>query len=169
MRVEPVLIAAMIGGVLALSGIVVGQVFGLFSGHIERRHQRDVRQRERLERLADAVGETLPWFQALGRCRSLEEINANPPPPEARRAAMLAALYFPALLELAAAYTNSLVAYHHLAINSFDRGVPATVGAQIVVFLRSHPEAQRAHDDPLRLRLELDVAITREAGRYSHT
>jgi hypothetical protein len=84
-----------VGGAMALAGTIVSQTFGLLSGWVDRRHQRAIRQRERLEQLASAVSATLPWFQALSSCRTIEEIRANAPPPEARRINILALLYFP--------------------------------------------------------------------------
>jgi hypothetical protein len=44
MALESNLIAALIGGGLALSGTVVAQVFTLISSRIQRRHNRDVRR-----------------------------------------------------------------------------------------------------------------------------
>jgi hypothetical protein len=161
------LIPVVIGGAIALSGSIVTQVFALISSHIQRRHDRDVRQRERLERLAEAVGAALPWYQVLGRCRSIEDIVSAPPPPEARRAAVLAHLYFPRLAEAAAKFANSLVRYHHHATHCFQPGHPATLGAQIVA--QQNPEAKKIQEESFHLRLALDDAIAKEAKRYSHT
>jgi hypothetical protein len=107
MSLEPNLTAALIGGGLAHSGVIIGQIFTLISGRIQRRHDRDVRQRERLEKLAEAVGATLPWYTALGKCRTLEEIKLVPPAPEARKAAMLASLYFPSLAQPATDFATA--------------------------------------------------------------
>jgi hypothetical protein len=168
MALESNLIAALIGGGLALSGTVVAQVFTLLSGRIQRRHDRDVRQRERLERLAEAVGAALPWYAALGRCRSLEEINATPTPPEARRAAMLATLYFPSLTEPTAQFANALVRYHRHAIDCFSLGHPVSVGAAMAMVAQKDSEAKKLQEESFDLRLALDKAIGEEASRYSH-
>jgi len=168
MALESNLIATLIGGGLALSGTVVAQVFTLVSGRIQRRHDRDVRQRERLERLADAVGAALPWYTALGGCRTLEEIKSTPPPPEARRAAMLATLYFPSLADLTAQFANALVRYHLHAIDCFSLGHPVSVGASMAMVAKNDPEAKKLQEESLHLRLALDRAIGEEATRYSH-
>jgi hypothetical protein len=168
MALESNLIAALIGGGLALSGTVVAQVFTLISSRIQRRHNRDVRQRERLERLADAVGAALPWYAALGRCRSLDEIKATPPPPEARRAAMLATLYFPSLTEPTAQFANALVQYHLHAIDCFSLGHPISVGASMAMVAQKDPEAKKLQEQSFHLRLALDKAIGDEASHYSH-
>ena len=134
---------ALIGGGLALAGVVVTQIFALLSAHIERRHERAVRQRERLERLAEAVGSALPWYAALGKCRTLEEIKLAPPPPEARRAAMLAALYFPSLASPAAAFNNALLRLYNHAIDCFALGNPISVGASMALVAEKNPEANK--------------------------
>jgi hypothetical protein len=168
MSLDSKLIAALIGGGLALSGTVVAQIFTLLSGRIQRRHDRDVRQRERLERLADAVGAALPWYIALGRCHTLEEINATTPPPEARQAAMLATPYFPRLTEPTAQFANALVRYHHHAIDCFSLGQPVSVGASMAMVAQKDPEAKKLQEESFRLRLALDTAIAEEASHYSH-
>lgn len=168
MAIETTLIAAAIGGGLALSGTIVSQIFGLLSGHIQRRHERDIRQRERLERLADAVGESLLWLHEISKWNTIEDIQSQPPPPAARRAVILSAIYFPALFEPAADYANALLAYYHLAIDCFEPGRQASVGAQIVLFVQSHPEAQKICDDVLHFRTVLDEAIAKEAKKYQH-
>ena|SRR5436190_6784048 len=86
------IISIIVGGALALAGTIVSQMLGLLSGWVDRRHQRDIRQRERLEQLASAVSATIPWFQTLASCRTIEELRANLPPLEARRINILALL-----------------------------------------------------------------------------
>lgn len=159
---------ALIGGCLTLAGVFVTQLFVLISASIQRRHDRDVRQRDRLERLSEAVGAALPWYAALSKCRTLEEIKLVPPPPEARRAAMLAALYFPSLREPAAAFNNALLRVHLHAIDCFALGHPVSVGASMAIAAQKDPEAKKLQDESLQLRLALDEAIMEEARRYSH-
>src|SRR5262249_49958351 len=161
------IVGALIGGGLALAGVIVAQLFTLLSARIQRRHDRDVRQRERLERLSEAIGAALPWYTALGKCRTLEEIRLAPPPPEARRAAMLAALYFPSLTEPATAFNNALLRLYNHAIDCFALGHPVSVGASMVIVAQNDPEAKKLQDESYQLRLALDKAIIEEAKRYS--
>ncbi len=165
---NPALYGALIGGGLTLAGVFVTQLFMLISAMIQRHHDRDVRQRDRLERLSEAVGAALPWYGALSRCRTFEEIKLVPPPPEARRAAMLAALYFPSLREQAAEFNNALVRLHHHAIDCFALGHPVSVGASMAIVAQKDPEAKKLQDESFQLRLAFDAAIMEEAKRYSH-
>ena len=129
----------------------------------------DPRQRERLERLADAIGATLPWFQTTSRCRSLEDLLLQPPPPSARQAAILAQLYFPALVEPTANYANALILYHCLAIECLNGDcLLPSVGAQMIAATHSDPKAKETRDAAHDLRDTLDQAIAAEAKKYSH-
>ena len=164
---DSALLGALIGGGLTLAGVIATQLFGFFFACSQRRHDRDVRQRERLERLSEAVGAALPWYTALGNCRTLEEIKSTPPPLEARRAAMMAALYFQSLADQAAAFNNALLRLYNHAIDCFALGHPVSVGASMAIVAKSDPEAKKLQDESYHLRLALDKAIIEEAKRYS--
>ena len=166
---QTTLTAALVGGALALSGTIISQIFGLLSGRFQRRHERDLRQRQRLEQLTDAVGASLPWIQTLHKCQTLEELVLVMPPPEARRAAMLAKLYFPSLVTPATEFANSLVRYHRLAIDCFRFGHPGSVGAQMESVSRDDPKLRAIYNEGLNLRIRLDEAIAKEAKKYTHT
>lgn len=166
---EANIMAVVLGGTMALAGTLVSQVSGLLSGWIDRRHQRDVKQRERLERMVDLISATLPWFQSIGAAQTLQELVTAQPPPQARQAAMLAQLYFPSLAEPAAAYVNGLIRYYHFATDCYQPGHPASVGAQMALALKKHPEAKQREMEPLYLRQAFDDAIAEEAKRYAHT
>jgi len=162
------LTAVLLGGALALAGTVTSQVFGLLSGFIDRRHQRDLRQRERLEKIVDLVSASLAWFQRLPNCRTIEDLRTAQPPPEARQAVMLAHLYFPSLVAPAANYLNGLIRYYHFATACFQNEHPGTLGAKMVIVASSNPVAKQSEQEPLMLRQALDDAIAEEAKRYYH-
>ena len=159
-------------GAFALAGTVVGQAFslisGLITGRVDRRHKREVAQKERLEKMVDDITVTLAWFPALTKCRTLEEITSAPPPPEARHAAMLASLYFPSLVDPARDYVNGLVRYYEFATGCFQSGVPATLGAQKAMAVSRNSSLTEREQEPLILRQRLDDAIAAEAKKYSH-
>lgn len=162
------LVAVAVGGVLALTGTVVSQVFGLVSGCVDRRHQRAVKQRERLERIADSVSASLKWFAALTRCRSLDDFASTPIPPEARQAAMLAHLYFPSLIGPTKDYVDGLIRYYHFAGDCMQEGIPTSLGAKMAMAVDKNPEMAKCEEEPVILRQRLDDAIAAEAKKYSH-
>ncbi|MFZ1218501.1 MAG: hypothetical protein WAO00_04370 [Chthoniobacterales bacterium] len=168
MASETNITAIILGGALALAGTIVSQAMGLLSGWVDRRHKRDLRQRERLERMVDLITATIPWFQKLGVSHSLEELRDAQPPPEARQVAMLASLYFPALVEPARNYVNALIRYYHFATDCFQPGHPASVGAQMALIYTKDPEANARNTEPLVVRQALDDAIAKEAKKYAH-
>ena len=168
MAIESTLIAAAIGGV---AGTTISQVFGLWAGHIQRRHERDVRQRERLERMAQAVADSMQWFEDFPRERPTANTPARVPfpPRSARWASTLADLYFPTLIDPADAFVNSLLDYHHLAVDSLQPGIELSIGQQIVLHLRKHPELQTVAAAAVERRQEHDQAIATQAKKYWHT
>jgi hypothetical protein len=160
---DPVNITALlIGGGLTLTGTVVGQLTTLFSGWIDRRHKVRILRRERFEELADCVSKSVLWFPKISACRTIEEINANGPPPEARRIMVLALLYFPELRDAAIDYTNGLIKYHGWICDCFSPKVPASAGAQALMV--SNQEPQKAI---LLLRNNLDHKIEEVARKYA--
>lgn len=161
-------ISVLIGGALALAGVIVSQIFGLFSGWLERRYQRDVRRRERLEAMADAISATITWSQDLLGCRTMEQIGAHQVPPEAQRILTLALLYFPALREPATSYLNSLVDLHQVAIQCYQRDERVTIGALMAMAIERQPELSQIQEKPMVFRQQLDDAIATEAKRYAH-
>ncbi len=163
---EPTNITSLlIGGSLTLTGIVVSQALGLLSGLLDRRNHRDVRQRDRLEKLSDSVSETLAWFPILSKCHTIEDVSLTHPPPQARQVAMLAHLYFPSLVEPARNYVNGLIRYYCWATHCFQSGFPANLGAQVAM----NPESEMYDHEIVLIRQTLDDAIAEEAKLYYHT
>ena len=161
------LVAILLGGCLALAGTIVAQCFGLFSSKVERQHKYAVSQRERLERISDCVAECVEWSQQVMLAKSVVEIRDTHLPPGSRRMVMLAKIHFPdsGLIQATTAYTNSLVLYHVLAIQSFRRDAPP--GATIGQMLYLEPEKMKPIDDEqLSLRNKIDTAIAKETLRY---
>jgi len=161
------LIDTAIGGGIALLGTGIAQWFGFFGSKIERKTKHAALQRERLERVSDCVAECVEWSQVLMLAKSVAEIRDTHLPPGSRRMVMLAKIHFPdsGLIQATTAYTNSLVLYHVLAIQSFRRDAPP--GATIGQMLYLEPEKMKPIDDEqLSLRNKIDTAIEKETLRY---
>jgi hypothetical protein len=154
--------ALLIGGGLALAGTVVSQVFGLFSGWLDRRHKRRVIHRERLEELTDCVAKTLLWFPKLSAGRTISDIQEAQPPTEARRMVCLAILYFPQLKNAVADYSNGLAKFYHWTTDCFNPMAPASAGAQAAM----SPDCEQRNKEITMLRQKLDNEIEKEARRY---
>lgn len=161
-------IAVLVGGALALAGVIVSQISGLWSGWIDRRYQRDVRRRERLENMADAISGTISWSQNLAKCRTMDEIRSHQAPPEAQRIVTLALLYLPRLREPAEGYLNSLVGLYEFAVECYRRDEPGTIGEVMGMVVERQPELEKVLRQPMVFRQQLDDAIAAEAEKYAH-
>jgi hypothetical protein len=156
----------LIGGAMTLAGTVIAQVVASFLAWRERENKRKLLQLDRLEKIVTAVTESLRWFQDHSKLRTVEDISSHPPPPEARQAAMLAQLYFSALVEPAAAYANALVEYHHLLIDCLDPNIPASATAHVLIRMKNDPTLEKRMMAHFEARTALDAAIATEAKKY---
>lgn len=159
------LVAAIISGAMALIGVFATRAFDLFSRWLDRDWERQKLLAAKYEELADCLSGVLPWFSTLGSATTLEDIASSPPPPEARRMITLCMLYFPELKDKAAEFSNLLVSYHHMHIDCFRPGFPATAGAQAV---RNGGDAySRLGKEMMRARSELEQAIEKHSKKYT--
>ena len=166
---EPASITGLlIGGGLTLTGIVVGQVFSLFSGNIQRRHESAVRNKQRLEKMTDLVSTSLAWFSKLSNCRSVEEYQATTPPPDVRQIVMLARLSFPSLVQPALDYAQACVNHYGVISQFFKPHVQASFGAQMVLAMQANPQVAKHNEEITLLRNRLDDAIAKEGKKYLH-
>lgn len=154
-----------LGGALALLGTVTSQIFGLLTGFIDRRHQRTVKQLERLERLSDAVSDSLGWFSAISKCKTLDDYSSTQIPASARQAAMIARLYFPTLTQPTQDYLDGLIRYYGFAGECMVSPHPITLGAKISLAIKNDPSLVKWDTEPQALRQRLDDAIATEAKK----
>lgn len=156
------LIPLLVGGGLALVGTFVSQCVALLAGRIERRYQLRRLHLAKLEELADCVASLLTWNQKLSSCRTISDVHAAQP-LESRRMVCLALIYFPALYDTVADYSNGLVSYYNFAVDCHQEGSPMTLGAQIAL----HPQSAQWTGKLLLLRQAVDDAIVKAAQRYT--
>jgi len=163
------LTAVMIGAVAGISGQLLTQLFGHVAIIIDRRYTRHSRHRERLEEMSDLVTSSLEWLQTFGAANSLEAVVSSKPPLKCRRIMTLASLYFPALVDPAREYHNSLIQYHNWCISFYDSHVPAPLGAQVQMAIQNSNTPDKLKEiqmRPLFLRQKLDDAIEAEAKKF---
>jgi len=158
----------LIGGGLAIAGTVVSQMFGLFSGSVERKHQTELRKKQRLEKMIDLVSESLGWFHTLLMSRNIEQYKAARPPVQIRLVVMLARLSFPSIVEPAKQWAQGCLDYYSFVGECFDPNIPASIGAQLVLATQKNPSLKPREQEIFILRNKLDDAIAEEAKKYLH-
>lgn len=166
---DSTLYATLMGGALALAGSLASQLLTLVSARQQRTHERDMRQRQRLEQMADAITATIPYIQILGQCQCIEDLLKSRVPAEARKITMIAYLYFPELRDAAVDYSNYLNQYYIYALECWRvRPAPSSVGAAMVMLQETNPKLKQFMDRGMDIRNELDNQISKVAARYSH-
>jgi hypothetical protein len=158
----------LIGGGLGIAGTIVSQAFGLFSGSVERHHQTELRNKQRLEKMTDLVSENLAWFRKLLACRNIGQYAEAQPPAQARQIVMLARLSFPSIVEPAKRWAQGCIDYYSFVGDCFHPDVPASFGAQMVLAIQKNPSLAKREEQILILRNQLDDAIAEEAKKYQH-
>lgn len=154
--------AIALGGVLALLGTIVSQVFGLLSGFLDRRYRRRQIRREKLEQMADAVSQSAIRLGVFLDAGSLEEMTTLSPLPYGRSASIIALLYFPRLFNAASNYENKLADYFRFARKCFQTETGSTLYAKIL----KHPDATKHYDSIMEAREKLDYAIADESRHH---
>lgn len=156
----------LIGAALGIVGSAVTQIIGLSSGWIDRKHQTRLRRKERLEKLVGLLSESLVWYKALLKCKTIEEYAEAQPPSCIRLLVMNATLSFPKIVGPAGEWAKVCLEYYGRVGDAFDPKVPATMGAQFVLALRHNP-ALRQFDEKVHIvRNQLDAAIAEEGRNY---
>lgn len=151
-----------------MAGTIVSQIFGLFSGSVERHHQTELRKKQRLEKMVDLVSESLAWFHTLLACRNIEQYKEAHPPVQIRLIVMLARLSFPSIVEPAKQWAEGCLRYYSFVGECFHPDIPASFGAQVVLAVAKNPELKQPEEEILILRTRLDDAIVEEAKKYEH-
>lgn len=152
---------------IASGSAVVGGVLASISSVILHRLEeaKAIRQiyREKLERIAELIEDTVDWFRSATSAHTLEELASDGRCPEVREAYTLACLYFPELRTPIGAYSNDLIHIHSMLVDIWQPGSPVNVGAQAV----RHPEYMKFCDQVLIQRNRIEDMIGEIASRYN--
>ncbi|HBT88116.1 hypothetical protein [Desulfobacter sp.] len=119
MELESKLLIATISASSAISGAVISQAFSIIRDILDKKHQRKVLLRTKYEEFAELITRSHEWLSALYRHKSIEE-HSNNPPNHARKALLLAYIYFPALIKQSEKFMNSCVIIQSSMIENFQ-------------------------------------------------
>ncbi|MCM2283977.1 MAG: hypothetical protein NDI81_04320 [Desulfobacula sp.] len=152
MALENTLVIATISAGSAIAGAVISQFFSLIRDWFDKKHQRKIWLRTKFEEFAGLVSDSQEWGNSLYHLNSLEEHNKNPP-AQARRAMILAYIYFPLLREQSEKFMNSCVCLQKIIVANFPDRPSDLIEQPIKDFNKN--------------RQELDKLIIKHASEYS--
>jgi len=125
-----ILIAAISAG-SAIAGAAITQIVSIFLSHLDRKHKKKNLLREKYEELALLVHESNSWINEQMGARSLDDLKSEFP-ENARKATVLAHIYFPKLRQTCEKYVNACAQFQIVLVNNhqfhpdYDCGTQAT-------------------------------------------
>ena len=151
---------------IASGSAVVGGLLASISQVILHRLEeaKSLRQiyRDKLERIAELVDDTIQWFRDTTDTTSIESLASCGRCESVRQAYVLACLYFPELREPIGRYSNNLIRIHSLLVDHFHvEGLIA--GAQAL----RDPGYEKLCNEVLFERNELEELIGKAARKYN--
>jgi hypothetical protein len=158
-----ILIAAISAG-SAIAGAAITQIVGVFLAHFERRHKKKILLREKYEELALLIHESNSWLSEQMNAKSLSELRSGYP-EKARKATVLAHIYFPKLRDVCESYVNACAKFNIVLIDNHEFNPNHDVGTQAA---HSNPEALEAAAQNARVcRQNIEDKVVRFASSYA--
>lgn len=159
----PVLSDAVVGAILALSGVAFAQLVAMIQSWLDRKNKHEILLRTKYEELGLHFLESMKLPQTLLTCATHEETLAVTHQESANKATMLAMVYFPELREPTGLYVSSYSAFCLNAIALYNPEDTRALGMQVFA-RREYIEARETHIDA---RTHLQKQIEKYAPKYA--
>ena len=111
-------------------GVLISQAISILLSFLDKRHKKHILLRQKYEEMMFHFQDSLEYYNQVGACRTLDQLEKKTHRISANRAMGLALLYFQNLAPLFDIYLRNQIAYYHLILESFNPNIPATAGAQ---------------------------------------
>ncbi len=156
---------ALISAGSAIAGAVVSQIVVIFRDFLNKKHQRKILLREKYEELALLVTENQDWLNLQMKARSMDELGGGHP-NAARRAMVLAHIFFPKLRSVCEDYVNACAQFQLFLIHNNDDSDRYDAGTQAAH--KNPEELERVASLVRDRRQNVDEAIIRYARKYAN-
>lgn len=164
MDIDSKLMIAAISAGSAIAGALVTQLFTVLQHFLERKHRRLVLLREKYEQLASLVSDSHEWIGQQMKSKTLADLQGSFP-EQAKKAMVLAHIYFPKLHSPCESYVNACAVFQAALVDNHEFNAEINVGTQAV---RKNPEHLRQVMSHIRdSRQRLDEAIVKYASKYA--
>jgi hypothetical protein len=144
--------------------VALSQAISLAQSYLARKHQKQVLLRSKYEELANHVTDGQLWLVELLESESFSKASLNTP-IHARKAATLAAIYFPLLLEDVHNYLNASAMLQSVILENHQFVSGVNAGAQAVQ--KNRKAVENASDKFQQARQALDEKIIKHASEYA--
>jgi len=155
---------AVISAGSAIAGAVISQLVSIFRDILDKKHKRHILLREKYEELANLITNSQEWFTAQLGAMSLSELKSQPP-LQARKAMVIAHIYFPLLQEACQIYVNACARFQLTLIDNHEFVEGKDAGTQA-----AHKNSTALEKSATYLhscRQELDELIILHANKYT--
>lgn len=162
MESEATLIIAIVSASSAIAGAVISQLVTILRDYLDKRHKRNIFLREKYEELANLVTASQGWF--TGQIGAINMLELRTPPVEARKAAVISHIYFPALRDACESYLDACINFQVTLIDSHEFYEGMDAGTQATHKNRKAFEKAVGHLQSCRQ--HLDEQIMEHAHEY---
>ena len=126
---ESKIIVAVISALSALTGAFLSQFLVFVRDKMDKSHKRNVFLREKYEEMSYLTISAQEWMASAANAKSLSNLSSKPP-VDARKALVLANIYFPKLREPTQEFLNACVNFQMVLIDNHEFKEDISVGAQ---------------------------------------
>jgi hypothetical protein len=155
---------AVIAAVSALSGTFISQIATMLRERSDRSHKRNVLLREKYEEMVFLITSGQEWMGHVVNAKDLSELMTLPP-VNARKALVLANIYFPKLRDPMQQFLNASVDFQKILIDNHEFLASKSVGVQAAHKNRGAYEtaAEKCYQ-AIRV---IDDSIVKYSGKYA--
>ena len=134
---------AIVASVSAIIGALIAQSTAFVLAWIDRRHKKQILLRQKYEEMMFHFQESLDYYNQVGTCETLDQLNACTSSTPAQKAMVLALIYFPELVAVLEDYVRYYTTYYQSIVSVFNEARPGTAGAQARVHDKGYNELEK--------------------------
>lgn len=162
---ESTILSTLSPAIFGLVGVLVGSGIHFVGLLFDRKWKREQKLAERYEDFCQSVGMSLVWFREAGDAKNLTELSSLAICLDSQKVVTLSRLYFRELEAVSIQFSNNLVSYHHLLVDSVNCDSKETAGTEAI--LKNKESYMELADTILKLKNDLDDLIKKHSHEYA--
>ena len=158
------MLIALIAAGSAIAGTIVTQIVSVLLSYLDRKHQKKVLLREKYEELALLINESGEWLSNKMTAVTISELTLDGP-EKARKATVLAHIYFPKLRDACECYVNTNVEFVNYLCDYYQDG--SGLSMSVLAVKADEHGYQTTVNNVLNSRTTLEESIIKYASEYA--